>query len=63
MILGFFADAIWLILEKPFGIHEVLIGLPVSLLVLIIVSYATPQTPREQLEIIWTKKELDAAGY
>jgi Na+/proline symporter len=62
MILGFFADAIWLILEKPFGIHEVLVGLSVSLLVLIIVSLNTPQTPREQLEIIWTKEELDAAG-
>ena len=30
-----------------------------SLLVLIIVSLNTPQTPREQLEIIWTKEELD----
>lgn len=62
MILGFFADAIWLILKKPFGIHEVLVGLAVSLLALIIVSYNTPQTPREQLEIIWTQKELEAAG-
>ena len=62
MILGFIADAIWLLLKKPFGIHEVLVGLTVSLLALIIISYNTPETPREQLEIIWTKKELDEAG-
>ena len=62
MILGFIADSTWLILKKPFGIHEVLVGLTVSLLVLIIVSYNTNRTPRSQLEIIWTKEELDAKG-
>jgi SSS family transporter len=62
MTLGFFADAIWLLLKKPLGIHEVLVGLTVSLLALIVISYNTPQTPREQLEVIWTQKELEEAG-
>jgi sodium/proline symporter len=62
MILGFFGDAIWLILKKPFGINEVLVGLTVSLLALVIVSYNTARTPRSQLEILWTREELDAKG-
>lgn len=57
MIGGVITVLLWLfVLDKPFGVNEVIPGVIVSSILLVVVSYFTKPVPKENLDLFFEKK-------
>ncbi|WP_132995514.1 sodium:solute symporter family protein [Sporanaerobacter acetigenes] len=50
MVGGLIAYIVWFLLGSPFGLHAVIIGTIVSVVLMIVVSLNTPEPPKEVIE-------------
>ncbi len=53
MLGGFIAALVWMAIGRPLGIHGFIPGIVVGFVLMIVVSYFSPQLPAEHIKKIW----------